>query len=208
MTYSDLAKNEGKGIDAIRIRFSQAKRKYPEVFAGEIFARDAEIRHEILPYLVRAKSEKIKTPAQAKNYAITPVTKKEPAKSITTATKNERMIFAFSLGVTGASIWLVTLGMWYAAGLYGATLAFAFAAYMSASVIVARDKNKGDTSHDAVSTVLSMELGAALLHFYTFTKVLNVEPWEVKYAAAALFAMFVAYASYKSIILIRNYNAE
>ena len=208
MTYTDLAKNEGKGIDAIRIRFSLAKRKYPDVFEREHFDRNAEIPGEILPYLVRAKSEKTQTPAQVKNYAITPVIKKEPAKAVSKVTKNERMIFAFSLGVTSASNWLVTLGMWYAAGFYGATLAFAFAAYMSASVIVARDKNKGDTSYEAVNTVLSMEVGAALLHFYTFTKVLKIEPWEVKYAAAALFAMFVAYASYKSIILIRNYNAE
>ena len=208
MTYNDLAKKEEKGIDAIRIRFSLGKRNHPEVFADAKFDRNAEIPANILPYIIRTKSEKNTAPVPAKNYAVASFSKKDTTKHISNATKSERIIFALSLGVTGASIFLVALGMWYAAGIYGATLAFAFAAYMAASVVVARDKNKGDTSSEAVNNVLSMELGAAFLHFYTFTKVLNVDPLPIKYAAAALFAMFIAYASYKSIILIRNYNAE
>ena len=128
------------------------------------------------------------------------------------ATKDASVIFYASFANTLISIALTFCGMYAIAGLFGAGLGAMFGLFLLAAVIAARNAETGDTSEDALKTVLYLELGACLLHPYTFFtsfgKMGVTGEWYVLAAAAAVCAAFIAVLSYNSVKLIRNYYAE
>ena len=137
------------------------------------------------------------------------VAQKEPAK---TANKDGVIIFYASFANTLISIALTFCGMYMIAGLFGGGLGAMFGLFLLASVIAARNAETGDTSESALRTVLYLELGACLLHPYTFFTAFGKMgvrgEWYVLAGAAAICAAFVAVLSYNSVKLIRNYFAE
>ena len=137
------------------------------------------------------------------------VTQTEPAK---TANKDGVIIFYASFANTLISIALTFCGMYMIAGLFGGGLGAMFGLFLLASVIAARNAETGDTSESALRTVLYLELGACLLHPYTFFTAFGKMgvrgEWYVLAGAAAICAAFVAVLSYNSVKLIRNYYAE
>jgi len=135
----------------------------------------------------------------------------EPAKS--TANKTEGIILFYSpFAVTLVSIALTCCGLFMFAGWYGAGLGSMFGLFLFSAALVARNAEKGDTSEAALKTVLHLELGACLLHPFTFYRsFLNMgvsAEWWVLMGAAAVCSGFVALISYNAVMLIRNYNAE
>ena len=136
-------------------------------------------------------------------------TQTEPAK---TANKDGVIIFYASFANTLISIALTFCGMYMIAGLFGGGLGAMFGLFLLASVIAARNAETGDTSEAALRTVFYLELGACLLHPYTFFTAFGKMgvrgEWYVLAGAAAICAAFVAVLSYNSVKLIRNYYAE
>ena len=83
-----------------------------------------------------------------------------------------------------------------------------FALYLLASVLVSRNRLKGDTSEQALLTVLYMEVGAAGLHCFTFYVLLpDTNDW-LRVPAAGIMAGFAAFLSYRAVKFVRTYNAE
>lgn len=119
------------------------------------------------------------------------------------------LLFYAPFAVTLLSIALTISGLFMFAGWFGFTLGSMFGLFLFGASIVARNKQKGDTSASALNTVLYLELGACLLHVFTFYAALESASNEIlRWSAAFVCASFVAIISYNSINLIRNYNAE
>lgn len=138
------------------------------------------------------------------------VTQTKPQKSNRNA---ESVILFFSpFAVTLISIALTVCGLYMFAGLFGIGLGLMFGLFLFAAALVARNNQKGDTSADALQVVLWLELGACILHVFTFHRsfgVMGVNADDrILWAAATFCSGFVAFISYSSVMLIRNYNAE
>lgn len=119
------------------------------------------------------------------------------------------LLFYAPFAVTLLSIALTISGLFMFARWFGFTLGSMFGLFLFGASIVARNKQKGDTSASALNTVLYLELGACLLHVFTFYAALESANNEIlRWSAAFVCASFVAIISYNSINLIRNYNAE
>ena len=119
------------------------------------------------------------------------------------------LLFYAPFAVTLLSIALTISGLFMFAGWFGFTLGCMFGLFLFGASIVARNKQKGDTSASALNTVLYLELGACLLHVFTFYAALESATNDLlRWSAAFVCASFVAIISYNSINLIRNYNAE
>lgn len=146
---------------------------------------------------------------------------KEPKKSKPFDFENA-IVFAASLMITLCSMCLTTFGLWTFSVVAGIILGVMFSAYLAMSVAVARNKNKGDTSESALSTVSWVESGAAVLHTFTFHHYIFeaikaktplkegevfVDHWSF-WAFSAICAVFAAYISYRAVLTIRQYNAE
>ena len=72
---------------------------------------------------------------------------------------------------------------------------------------------KGATSEQALSTVWKLESGAAVLHCFTFWRLLPEFPDGAGFFVARIIlcgtlAGFVAYLSYNAVLTVRDYNAE
>jgi len=120
-----------------------------------------------------------------------------------------KMMFAFPLMATVFSVVLTNAGLYKFFGGFGLMLGLMFAAYLLPSVLVARNRMKGDTSENALKTVLWLEVGACVLHFFTFYSCLD-SAIEFAYRCAYAFvpAAFVAVISYNAVMIVRDYNAE
>lgn len=106
------------------------------------------------------------------------------------------------------SVTLTTLGLTMFAKWAGGILGGMFALYLLASVLVSRNRLKGDTSEQALTTVLYMEIGASVLHCFTFYVLLPETNDWLRVPAAGIMAGFVAFLSYKAVLFVRTYNAE
>lgn len=122
------------------------------------------------------------------------------------------ILFYSPFAVTLVSIALTCCGLFMFAGWYGAGLGSMFGLFLFSAALVARNAEKGDTSEAALKTVLHLELGACLLHpftfYHSFLKMGVSGEWWVLVGAAAVCSGFVALISYNAVMLIRNYNAE
>lgn len=121
----------------------------------------------------------------------------------------------FPILVSILSVCLTTTGLFFFAGWAGIMLGLMFGLVLGSAVVVARNKEKGDTSLQALNTVFWMECGAFFLHCFTFYALLPKfqygEKWietGVNCLLSALCAAFAAFLSYRAVIMVRNYNAE
>ena len=88
-----------------------------------------------------------------------------------------------------------------------------FSLFLFATVWIARNKMKGATSEQALKTVLNLEAGAAVLHCFTFWRLLPEFPagewfFVSRIVICTVLAGFVAYLSYNAVLTVRDYNAE
>ena len=72
---------------------------------------------------------------------------------------------------------------------------------------------KGATSEQALKTVWKLESGAAVLHCFTFWRLLPEFPagewfFVSRIVICTVLAGFVAYLSYNAVLTVRDYNAE
>jgi hypothetical protein len=124
--------------------------------------------------------------------------------------------------ITALSVTLTITGLYVFTGWGGAILGSMFALYLFKSVVLSRNRLKGWTSEQALATVLRLEIGAAVLHCFTFWRLLPELPagnplWEgvefdgytaFKAATCLVLAGFVAFLSYKAVQSVRSYYAE
>jgi hypothetical protein len=115
------------------------------------------------------------------------------------------------LGITILSVALTIVGLYVFAAWAGIILGSMFALFLVTTVFVARNRMKGDTSGKALETVGWLEAGAAVLHIFTFYRLLPDfgEEWmPAKIVVCIALAGFAAYLSYSAVLTVRNYNAE
>lgn len=195
-------------LDALNARFGGAQKTAPQNTWRKVAQRSARV-----PVLNEktAIAELVSDDAQIVPQKSPRKAQAEPAKS--SANKAEGIILFYSpFAVTLVSIALTCCGLFMFAGWYGAGLGSMFGLFLFSAALVARNAEKGDTSEAALKTVLHLELGACLLHpftfYHSFLKMGVSAEWWVLMGAAAVCSGFVALISYNAVILIRNYNAE
>lgn len=149
-----------------------------------------------------AKTKTSTKPAEpkAKENEVPPVKTKEPW-----------YVIAPQIIITLASIFLTIAGLLVFAKWAGVGLGIMFSMFLFSAVMIARDRMKGVTSEQALTTVLRLEIGAAVLHCFTFWRLLpefpeQFQPFRVMCCVAL--AAFAAYLSYSAVLTVRNYNAE
>jgi len=185
-------------VDALAARFGGAQNRLRKVAQRSVSVPVAvaqiepQQKAQYLPQIVAQKAQ------------IEPQKPKRNAESV--------ILFFSPFAVTLISIALTVCGLYMFAGLFGIGLGLMFGLFLFAAALVARNNQKGDTSADALQVVLWLELGACILHVFTFHRsfgVMGVNADDrILWAAATFCSGFVAFISYSSVTLIRNYNAE
>ena len=132
--------------------------------------------------------------------------KKEDSKQPKTG--EEKLVLTLSIFITVVSVFLTITGLFVFASWAGAMLGIMFSLFLFSAVWVARNRMKGATSEQALSTVWKLETGAAGLHFFTFYRLLQIDDIYFKAGACLFLSGFVAYLSYSAVLTVRNYNAE
>jgi len=140
--------------------------------------------------------------------------KKEEKKAKTEPKTGEaKTVFYLSISITVISIILTITGLFVFANWAGFMLGSMFSLFLFATVWIARNKMKGATSEQALSTVWKLESGAAVLHCFTFWRLLPEFPdgewfFVLKGAICGTLAAYAAYLSYNAVLTVRDYNAE
>jgi len=140
--------------------------------------------------------------------------KKEEKKAKTEPKTGEaKTVFYLSISITVISIILTITGLFVFANWAGFMLGSMFSLFLFATVWIARNKMKGATSEQALKTVLNLEAGAAVLHCFTFWRLLPEFPagewfFVSRIVICTVLAGFVAYLSYNAVLTVRDYNAE
>ena len=124
-----------------------------------------------------------------------------------------KTVFYLSISITVISIFLTITGLFVFANWAGFMLGSMFSLFLFATVWIARNKMKGATSEQALKTVLNLEAGAAVLHCFTFWRLLPEFPagewfFVSRIVICTVLAGFVAYLSYNAVLTVRDYNAE
>lgn len=164
-------------------------------------------------------AEQVRKLSEGKRKSVTDKTKRSPTPAAKTQTeppgqKTERspryMVIA-PLSITALSICLTITGLYVFANWAGGILGGMFALFLFTTVMVARERMKGATSEQALTTVFWLEIGAAGLHTFTFWRLLPEFPetyFPARVAACVILAIGAAYLSYSAVLAVRNYNAE
>ena len=214
MTYTDLANARGVGIDAVRLaRAARIKKGF--VFSGP-FGKDAELSEadlRALEYVGRGRrkgptEEKARVPRAVATAPLPAAALPVPEKKV--RNWEELAVVAGSTVVTVASVLLTNFELTSLAGHFGLALGVGFAAYLFLTVVVARNRMKGNTSARALKTLLHCEILAGVLHAFNFNRQLAEEipnQWACL-LAAVLLAVFMVFISYESVLALRNFNAE
>ena len=142
-------------------------------------------------------------------------TEKQEEKKPKTEPKNgeAKTVFYLSISITVISIILTITGLFVFANWAGLMLGSMFSLFLFAAVWIAQNKMKGATSEQALSTVWKLESGAAVLHCFTFWRLLPEFPsgewfFAARIVICAVLAGFAAYLSYNAVLTVRDYNAE
>lgn len=139
---------------------------------------------------------------------------KKPKSEPKTGAKNDDIVVLILSGlITVLSIVLTITGLFVFANWAGSILGGMFSLFLFATVWIARNKMKGATSEQALKTVLNLEAGAAVLHCFTFWRLLPEFPagewfFVSRIVICTVLAGFVAYLSYNAVLTVRDYNAE
>ncbi len=156
------------------------------------------------------KSKPKNLPAKTENK---PEQREEKKPKTEPKTGEAKTVFYLSISITVISIFLTITGLFVFANWAGAMLGSMFSLFLFAAVWIARNKMKGATSEQALSTVWKLESGAAVLHCFTFWRLLPEFPDGAGFFVARIIlcgtlAGFAAYLSYNAVLTVRDYNAE
>lgn len=216
ITIAQLCEREGLERDQMRYKWN--KNFAPAKFSAKtllttdqvellLSGKKPEKKPGILPEKIEFETRPL-TPMKPKNLVENSektYPKSEPKN------KNEsekKTVLILSICITVISVCLTITGLFVFASWAGAMLGAMFSLFLFAAVWVARNRMKGVTSEKALDTVWKLETGAAVLHFFTFWRLLVIEEMYVKGAACLFLSGFVAYLSYSAVLTVRNYNAE
>jgi cation transport ATPase len=138
---------------------------------------------------------------------------KKPKSEPKTGAKSDDIVVLILSGlITVLSIALTITGLFVFVNWAGIILGGMFSLFLFATVWIARNKMKGATSERALSTVWKLELGAAVLHCFTFWRLLPEFPdgwfFVARIILCGTLAGFAAYLSYNAVLTVRDYNAE
>lgn len=138
---------------------------------------------------------------------------KRPKTEPKTEEPEKRTLFILSVLITIISVLLTLTGLFVFANWAGMMLGIMFSLFLFSAVLVARNKMKGATSERALSTVWKLESGAAVLHCFTFYRLLPEFPdgglfFTARIILCGTLAGFAAYLSYNAVLTVRDYNAE
>lgn len=224
MTHKQYTENSGISQRTAAYRFSQcavggyaADKELTQSEVDALAARFGGAQNRLRKVAQRSVSVPVTIsqiePQQAAQYLPQIVAQKAQIVAQKPKRNAESVILFFSpFAVTLISIALTVCGLYMFAGLFGIGLGLMFGLFLFAAALVARNNQKGDTSADALQVVLWLELGACILHVFTFHRsfgVMGVNADDrILWAAATFCSGFVAFISYSSVMLIRNYNAE
>ena len=156
----------------------------------------------------KPKQKSKNLPAKTENKPEKQEEKKQKEQPKTGAKNDDIVVLILSGLITILSIVLTITGLFVFANWAGSILGGMFSLFLFAAVWIARNKMKGLTSEQALSTVWKLESGAAVLHFFTFWRLLEIGDEYFKAAACLFLAGFVAYLSYNAVLTVRDYNAE
>jgi cation transport ATPase len=152
-------------------------------------------------------------PAKTENKTEKQEEKKPKSEQKTGAKSDDIVVLILSGLITVLSIALTITGLFVFANWAGSILGGMFSLFLFAAVWIARNKMKGATSGQALSTVWKLESGAAVLHCFTFWRLLPEFPdggwfFVARIVICGILAGFVAYLSYNAVLTVRDYNAE
>jgi cation transport ATPase len=138
---------------------------------------------------------------------------KKPKEQPKSGAKSDDIVVLILSGlITVLSIALTITGLFVFANWAGSILGGMFSLFLFATVWIARNKMKGATSEQALSTVWKLEAGAAVLHCFTFWRLIPEFPagwfFVARIVICGILAGFVAYLSYNAVLTVRDYNAE
>jgi len=152
-------------------------------------------------------------PAKTENKPEKQEEKKSKEQPKTKAKSDDIVVLILSGLITVLSIVLTITGPFVFANWAGSILGGMFSLFLFATVWIARNKMKGATSEQALSTVWKLESGAAVLHCFTFYRLLPEFPdgglfFTARIILCGTLAGFAAYLSYNAVLTVRDYNAE
>ena len=162
----------------------------------------------------KPKSEAKNLPAKSENKPEKQEEKKPKTEAKNSEAKSDDIIVLILSGlITALSIVLTITGLFVFANWAGSILGGMFSLFLFATVWIARNKMKGATSEQALSTVWKLESGAAVLHCFTFWRLLPEFPdgglfFTARIILCGTLAGFAAYLSYNAVLTVRDYNAE
>ena len=186
---------------------------------GEKYQANRPVTEKEISILLEGKP-KIEPKQKAKNLPSKTQNKpekqeeKKPKSEAKTVAKSDDIIVLILSGlITVLSIVLTIAGLFVFANWAGSILGGMFSLFLFATVWIARNKMKGATSEQALSTVWKLESGAAVLHCFTFWRLLPEFPagewfFVSRIVICTVLAGFVAYLSYNAVLTVRDYNAE
>lgn len=160
-----------------------------------------------------AKKEAKRLPIKTENKTEKQEEKKPKSEAKTVAKSDDIIVLILSGLITVLSIVLTITGLFVFANWAGSILGGMFSLFLFATVWIARNKMKGLTSEQALSTVWKLESGAAVLHCFTFYRLLPEFPdgglfFTARIILCGTLAGFAAYLSYNAVLTVRDYNAE
>jgi len=160
-----------------------------------------------------AKKEAKRLPIKTENKTEKQEEKKPKSEAKTVAKSDDIIVLILSGLITVLSIVLTITGLFVFANWAGSILGGMFSLFLFATVWIARNKMKGATSEQALSTVWKLESGAAVLHCFTFYRLLPEFPdgglfFTARIILCGTLAGFAAYLSYNAVLTVRDYNAE
>lgn len=177
---------------------------------GEKYQANRPVTEKEIEILLADKPKQV-----AKNLPAKTENKPEPKerKQPKTAAKSDDIVVLILSGlITVLSIVLTITGLFVFANWAGTILGGMFSLFLFATVWIARNKMKGATSEQALSTVWKLESGAAVLHCFTFWRLLPEFPdgwfFVARIILCGTLAGFAAYLSYNAVLTVRDYNAE
>ena len=182
---------------------------------GEKYQANRPVTEKEISILLAEKPKQIakSLPAKTENRTEKQEDKKPKEQPKSGAKSDDIVVLILSGLITVLSIALTITGLFVFANWAGSILGGMFSLFLFATVWIARNKMKGATSEQALSTVWKLESGAAVLHCFTFYRLLPEFPDGVLFFTARIIlcgtlAGFAAYLSYNAVLTVRDYNAE
>lgn len=206
MTITEHAKKTGVTPDAVIKRLQRAG-------MGR-YGVNTELTPELLTALQPKRTKTVNRSTSLPVVLAVPDTPKPQHKQVQptikkTPAKRFNFVTVVCVLCVVVSVALSVFGLYKLADIVGLFVGGMFGLYITFSVSVCTDNQKGDTSERSLSNVLICECLACVLHTYTIYNALtfSADIW-IKTIVAAGIAALITFFSYNSVVGIRDYYAE